>query len=148
MSAHKKHSVKKILGAKKRRITANRELLLAIIHESKGHFDADEIYRKARQRNSTISLSTVYRNIQLFKKLGLIEERHFSDDHHHYEKKKSLDHEHFQCNVCGKIIEFTWPMLESVKKTLCERHRFEIEAVEIELKGICSECLDKRENNR
>lgn len=147
MSGHKKHSGKKLLSSKKHRITANRELLLALIHESKGHFDADEIYRKARERHSTISLSTVYRNIQLFKKLGLIEERHFSDDHHHYEKKKSLDHEHFQCSVCGKIIEFTWPRLGSVKKSLCERHKFEIEAVEIELKGICSECIAKRENN-
>jgi len=148
MAARKKHNTKKLLSGTNRRVTVNRELLLDIIYRSEGHFDADEIYRKAREISSTISLSTVYRNIRVFKRLGLIEERHFSDDHHHYEKKRTLDHQHFECTSCGRIIELPWPQLESAKRKVSERFGFKITEVEIGLKGLCRECMSKWENKR
>lgn len=42
---------------------------------SEVHVDADEIYRQARQKSPNISLSTVYRSLQFFKYLGLLEEQ-------------------------------------------------------------------------
>jgi len=39
------------------------------------HVDADEIYRQARQKSPNTSLSTVYRGLQFFKYLGLVEEQ-------------------------------------------------------------------------
>ncbi|HAV10459.1 MAG TPA: hypothetical protein DCX22_02450 [Dehalococcoidia bacterium] len=140
MSVKQYYDSKKILVHTQQRVTANRKLLLDLIHASPGHFDADEIYRKAREENSTISLSTVYRNLQLFKKLGIVEERHFSQDHHHYEKKQTADHQHFQCTRCGKIIELSWPLLPKSKKIVSERYGFQITGVEIELTGLCFEC--------
>jgi len=54
------------------RVTSQRSLIMDIIH--RGHLDADEIYRQARRKDSHLSLSTVYRSLQAFKKLGLVEE--------------------------------------------------------------------------
>ncbi len=145
MAIKRHYNGNRILNGTQQRITANRELLLELIHESPGHFDADEIYRKAREKHNTISLSTVYRNLQLFKKLGIVEERHFSEDHHHYEKKQTGDHQHFQCTRCGTIIELSWPLLEKSKDTVSERYGFQITRVEIELTGLCFECGKMRE---
>jgi len=61
-----------LLRAEKRRMTSQRELLLGIIQE-RGHLDADEIYRLAKRRNPRLSLSTVYRTLNLLKELGLVE---------------------------------------------------------------------------
>ena len=53
------------------RNTEQRQLLLGIIRQTDGHLDADGIYRQARYKLPNINLSTVYRALQLFKKLGV-----------------------------------------------------------------------------
>ncbi|MCL0057388.1 transcriptional repressor, partial [Dehalococcoidia bacterium] len=54
------------------RVTNQRSLIMEIIRQGEGHLDADEIYRRAREKRSRLSFSTVYRALQTFKKLGLI----------------------------------------------------------------------------
>jgi len=51
-----------------------RELIHDILKRSEGHLDAGEIYQRARQRSPSITLSTVYRNLHLFRKPALVEQ--------------------------------------------------------------------------
>ena len=67
------------------RVTNQRTLILEIIRQGKGHLDADEVYRRARKKQPNLSLSTVYRTLRMLKELGLVQEVHFGEDHHHYE---------------------------------------------------------------
>ena len=126
------------------RATNQRALILEIIRQGKGHLDATEIYRQACQKQSRISLSTVYRNLQAFKKLGLVEEVHFDETHHHYEAKPPAEHHHLVCAGCGKVIEFRYPLERNVKKTLPEAKDFEIISTEIRVTGYCPKCRRKR----
>lgn len=80
-----------------KRATSQRKILLDLIQRANGHVDADELYRRAREQEHAISLSTVYRNLKLFKDLGLVEERHFDEEHHHYESKDVAEHHHLLC---------------------------------------------------
>jgi len=98
------HRVLKMPGL---RVTNQRALLLGLIREGKGHLDADELYRRAREKQPRLSLSTVYRTLQLLKKLSLVEELHFDETHHHYEVKPSDEHHHLVCLGCGKVIELS-----------------------------------------
>jgi Fe2+ or Zn2+ uptake regulation protein len=91
------------------RVTNQRALILEVIRHGQGHLDADEVYRRARQKQPRLSLSTVYRTLQAFKKLGLIEEVHFDEAHHHYEVKPPAEHHHLVCLGCGRVIEFKYP---------------------------------------
>jgi len=109
-----------------------------------GHLDADEIYRRAREKGHRISLSTVYRALQTFKKLGLIEELHFDDTHHHYEIKPSAEHHHLVCLDCGKVIEFQHPLSSYIKRNVSEARDFDIAETEIRVTGYCSKCRQKR----
>ncbi len=129
-----------------KRITFPRRVLLDLIQESKEHLDADELYRRAKEIEPNLSLSTVYRNLQLFKKLNLIEERHFDKEHHHYEAKKSSEHLHAICLGCGKVVELQCPLTEEIKKEVSKRKGFEITGSEIRLEGYCSRCLGRRSN--
>ena len=124
------------------RVTDNRTLILDIIQQ--GHLDADEIYRQAREKGYRISLSTVYRALQTFKKLGLIEELHFDDTHHHYEVKPSAEHHHLVCLGCGKVIEFQHPLSSYIKMNISEARDFDIAETEIRVTGYCSKCHQKR----
>jgi Fur family ferric uptake transcriptional regulator len=127
------------LNAAGTRVTNQRALILEIIRQGKGHLDADEIYRKARKKQPRLSLSTVYRTVQALKKLGLIEELHFNDSHHHYEAKPATEHHHLVCLGCGQVIEFQYP-LSRLKRNIVEARHFEIVDTEIRMTGYCSRC--------
>jgi len=126
------------------RVTNQRALLLEIIRQGQGHLDADEVYRRARQKYPRLSLSTVYRTLQLFKKLGLIDEVHFDETHHHYEAKPSAEHHHLVCLGCGKVIEFRYPLARYVKRNVAEAKDFDITGTEIRMTGYCSKCRQNR----
>lgn len=122
------------------RVTSQRELILEIIRRGKGHLDADEVYRQARAERPNISLSTVYRNLQLFKRLGLVEEVDFDATHHHYEMKPSSEHYHMVCLGCGRVVEFSCPLSRYVKRNVPEAGDFEITDIKAQISGYCSRC--------
>ena len=126
------------------RATSQRALILEIIRHGQGHLDADEIYRQARDKQPRLSLSTVYRTLQVLKKLGLVEELHFDEAHHHYEVKPSSEHHHLVCLGCGKVVEFKCPLSPRMKEDIAREKGFEITGVEIRMTGYCSKCRQNR----
>ena len=126
------------------RITSQRALILEIIRRGKGHLDADEIYRRARKKQPRLSLSTVYRTLQTLKKLGLVEELHFDEAHHHYEIKPSTEHHHLVCLGCGRLVEFQYPLARLIKRNIVEAKDFEITGSEVRMTGYCPTCLESR----
>jgi len=124
------------------RATSQRALILEIIRRR--HLDADEIYRQARAKQPRLSLSTVYRTLQVLKKLGLVEELHFDETHHHYEMKPSSEHHHLVCLGCGKVVEFKCPLSLKMKEDIAREKGFEITGTEIRMSGYCPKCRQKR----
>ena len=124
------------------RATSQRALILDIIRH--GHLDADEIYRQARQKKPRLSLSTVYRTLQVLKKLGLVEELHFDETHHHYELKPSSEHHHLVCLGCSKVVEFECPISPKMKEDVGRQESFEVTGAEIRMIGYCSQCRQEK----
>lgn len=125
---------------KGQRITNQRRLLLDLLHRSEGHLDADELYRLAKEKEARLSLSTVYRTLRLFKELGLIEERHFAEEHHHYEAKGEAEHHHLVCLGCGKVIDFESPLTRKMREDVSKQTGFEILDAEVHMEGYCGRC--------
>ena len=126
------------------RVTKQRALILEIIRNGRGHVDADEIYRQARKELPRLSLSTVYRSLQAFKKSGLVEEVHFDESHHHYEAKPAAEHYHLVCASCGRVIEFHYPLARNIKRDVAEAKDFDIVESEVRITGFCSRCRRDR----
>jgi len=122
------------------RVTHQRALIMEIIRQGRGHLDADEIYRRAREKEPRLSLSTVYRTLQMLKKLGLVEELHFDEGHHHYEVKPSAEHHHLVCLGCGRVIEFHYPLSRYLRKKVPEAKGFDITETEVRMTGYCAKC--------
>ncbi len=135
-------SKRKALNASGMRATSQRVLILEVIR--RGHLDADEIYRQVRRKRPHLSLSTVYRTLRMFKELGLVEELHFDEAHHHYEMKSSSGHQHLVCLSCGKIMEFEYPLSPKMKRNIAREKGFEVTGVEIRMTGYCSKCRQNR----
>ena len=135
---------RKVLSVTGIRATSQRAIVLEVISHGQGHLDADEIYRRARIKQPHISLSTVYRTLQAFKKLGLIDELHFDEAHHYYEIKPAFEHQHLICLGCGKIVEFECPLSSKMKKDVARENDFEVTGVEVRMTGYCSQCRQDR----
>ena len=128
-----------------RLVTNQRSLLLELIRQADGHLDADELYRRAREKEPRISLATVYRNLKLFKELGLIAESNLGETHSHYEIKGAAEHHHLVCLDCGQVIEFDSPLIaRAVAKTQREKG-FDITSVQLKIEGYCPKCKEKRQ---
>ncbi|TRZ96110.1 MAG: transcriptional repressor [Dehalococcoidia bacterium] len=131
-----------LLNKLEQRRTAQRVLLLNVIRENKGHLDAVQLYEQARQQQSVLSLSTVYRNLKLFKELGLIKEHQFGNTHRCYESK-GQSHHHLVCLGCGKILEFRCQSTEKLKSQISSNRGFKVIDAEVRLTGYCPECQNR-----
>jgi len=124
-------------------LTVQRRLLLELLHEAGGHIDAKELYRRASARDDSIGPATVYRSLNLFKQLGLVDERRLGKVRCYYEIKQSPEHQHLVCQGCGKVIEFQNPHFRKLIKAIQREHGFNVTKAELYLEGYCPECEDK-----
>ncbi len=124
--------------------THQRELLLEIIREADGHIDAKELFRRAIEKDISISHATVYRSLNLFKDLGLIDEQRWGHAQCYYEAKRSIEHQHLVCQRCGRVFDFACPMSEMVERVRRERG-FVVTKAQVYLEGYCAECSEKED---
>lgn len=121
------------------RMTSQRRTLLRIIQDSEDHLDAEEIHRRAHQQGEQVSLSTVYRTLDLLKRLELVDELHLWDEHHHYEKTER-EHCHLVCQVCGDVTEISGKVVERMKALAGSSEGFNIERAQMDFVGTCRRC--------
>lgn len=120
--------------------TAQRRLLLELLGEADGHIDAKELYRRASARDESISPATVYRSLNLFKELGLIEESKLGKVRCYYEMKHSSEHQHMICQGCGRVLEFKTPLVQELMDAIQKEHDFRVTKAELYLEGYCEQC--------
>jgi Fur family ferric uptake transcriptional regulator len=124
-------------------LTSQRRLLLDLIRDAEGHLDAKELFQRARARDESIGPATVYRSLNLFKQLGLVDERRLGKVRCYYEIKQSPEHQHLLCQGCGKVIEFQNPHFQKLIKMVQREHGFKITKAELYLEGYCPNCEEK-----
>jgi len=124
-------------------LTTQRCLLLELIRDAEGHIDAKELYQRARARDESIGPATVYRSLNLFEELGLVNEIRLSKVRCYYEIKQSPGHQHLVCQGCGKVIEFQNTHFQKLIKAVRREHGFKITKAELYLEGYCPECEEK-----
>jgi Fur family ferric uptake transcriptional regulator len=124
-------------------VTTHRQLLLRLIHDVRGHIDAKELYRRAIGEDQSISLATVYRNLHLFKELGLVNERRLGQAQCYYEIKQTPEHHHLVCRGCGKIVDFASPLIGKLVDKVQREHSFNVTKIELYLEGYCERCKEK-----
>jgi Fe2+ or Zn2+ uptake regulation protein len=118
-----------------------------VLRKAEGHIDAKELYRRASARDESISPATVYRNLNLFKQLGLVDERRLGKVRCYYEIKQSAEHQHLVCQGCGKIIEFKSPLVRKLVQTVQKEHGFNVTKAELYLEGYCRQCREKEKTH-
>ena len=132
------------------RMTNPRSIIINIVGHTEKHLSAEDIYIKALKVNPSIGLTTVYRTLDLFNQIGVVQKFDFGDGKARYEltknPQKKEHHHHLVCIRCKTIIDysdFVREELELMKKTeqkLSKKHHFKILNHTIDFYGICTKC--------
>ena len=143
----KRHDLLRDVSERGIRMTTQRRTLIETIQEATSHLDAESLWKLARERDPNIDRATVYRTIDLLKRLGLIDEldlMHLNGEKHYYEVKTQKDHLHLACFHCGEIMEFSSPSFERLKQEIGEKNNFDIQVIRLEVGGLCKRCTPQR----
>lgn len=146
MSEDVRQQIRQQLAQAGLRATPQRLIVLEILQEADEHLDAEAIYERARERDSRISLATVYRTLAKLKEVGLVDQRYFARDHkrEYYEATGKGEHYHFTCLGCGKVIEVETPRIAQARRELSEALGLEFVHACICFEGFCPECAARR----
>jgi len=121
--------------------TKQRNLLLALLHEASAFVTAEDLYFTAKQADDTISLSTIYRILELFNKKNIVRRTTLLEDDKAVFELNHIDHRHHLiCLGCKKIIDIGHCPLASFEKDLEASTDFSIVDHKLELYGYCKEC--------
>lgn len=91
------------------KMTDQRRTILKVLSESNDHPSVEDLYQRARDKDTSISIATVYRTLGLLDELGLVIKHDFGGPNARFElKDESEDHHHHHLidTATGQVHEF------------------------------------------
>ena len=128
------------------RLTSQRCLIMEVLDANDEHLDAEALYDQAKLLDPNISLATVYRTLGVLKEMGLVEEHRLGEEHGHYESVRHEPHYHFSCLGCGKVNEFSTPLVAQIEHDLVEQEKICVVNAHLHLSGYCAQCQRHNQN--
>jgi Fur family ferric uptake transcriptional regulator len=123
------------------RWTAQRQAIVESFIASADHLSVEEIHRRVRTRDTTVSAATIYRTLNLLVEIGIAARRQFGDGSAIFES--TLDkshHDHLVCLGCGAIREFHRAPIETLQEDVARESGFVLSHHRLDLFGWCSAC--------
>jgi Fur family peroxide stress response transcriptional regulator len=142
------HTIEEILRKKKIKVTPQRMAVYSILKQSKYHPNVEMIYQKLKPDFPAMSLATVYKTMDVLKKVGLIQELNVGEGGLRYDAQ-IRPHSHIYYKNCGKVVDVDHFPLGELQDSLLEKVKketgFNILFVQLYFFGTCPECNDKKE---
>jgi len=130
---------------KGRRLTPKRKLVLQAITES-GPITADQIFMKVC-RQCRVNLSTIYRNINLLLRMGIIRKVAVSRSHADQYELVTHNCEHsVECVNCGATVVFSGCLFNQMIQTIEAQTDFQVKQHRLEIYGTCPRCRKQKLN--
>ena len=134
----------------KYRMTNQRQIILEEVGRVNSHPTADEVYEMVRKRIPRISMGTVYRNLDLLSKTGLIKKIDPGYPQMRFDGN-TKDHYHITCMSCGRIedVPVDQPVhsLDDLAKALVKVTEYSIAGHNLEFYGLCPVCRREGESS-
>jgi len=141
-------TAREILQNQEMSITCSRIDILEVILSFSCPFSAKDLHKILDDHS--IDLSTIYRNLSLFEKRGLVRfvtrinrERYYSNNCVH-----NPLHPHFHCKECGKLFCLSPFTFDDTKHLLqLVKGNYHIDDVRVTFVGSCPDCIRGKEGN-
>jgi len=113
---------------------------VAIVEElyKHGHMNVDDLYKNLLKKFPSISLATIYKNINAMVEKIFLNEVKLPDTKSVYELIKE-EHSHLVCSSCGKVEDI---MIDTsvLQKSISSETNFKVENTDVVFSGICKDC--------
>ena len=100
------------------------------------------IYKTIDPTKPTLSFATVYKTLDFFKQLGLVQELNVGESSSRYDAVVRC-HPHTVCRICGRVDDLHMDALTEVARKLVPDLDFDVECEQLILYGVCKECQEK-----
>lgn len=129
----------KYLKGKGFKVTPQRIAVYEVLKNSKEHPSVDMLYNKLQPLYPTMSLATVYKSLEVFKELGLVQELNVGEDKFRYDANVN-QHPHITCIGCGKVEDVDNTMLFDLLDQVESKTGYQLVNQQLYFFGYCPDC--------
>ena len=144
MAAYTPSALKAELNERGWRMTPQRETMLKTFQNlpEGTHLSAEDLCDLLEQAGEPISLSTIYRNLKLMARMGVLRELELAEGQKRYEINQPAPHHHHHliCVRCNKTIEFKNDSVLKVGAKTADRSGYHLLDCQLLIHGICPPC--------
>lgn len=124
----------------------DRLTVLEVFLRTEHHVTAKELAALVHADGHALSDAFVGDTIELMCRYGFAQRNRFNNGELRYEHRHlGQHHDHMICTRCKKIIEFQNPAIEQLQLQVAADSGFHMLQHRMELYGICSQCLERRD---
>jgi Fe2+ or Zn2+ uptake regulation protein len=121
-------------------VTEPRRAVAQMVAERDSHFTANELVGEAKRARLGVGRATVFRALELFEQLGLVERLDLPNGEHAYVVCQPAHHHHVVCTRCGRSAEVGDLGVQSIAAEVESETGFSLDSHRIELFGLCPTC--------
>jgi Fur family ferric uptake transcriptional regulator len=122
------------------RVTPQRRLVLEAVH-ALGHSTPEQVAERVQVVTPSLSLSTVYRTLDLLEEMGVVSHTHLGHRAPTYHAVGHADHIHLVCRRCGGVQEADVDGARVLADEVRVRYAFSTDVAHLSLDGTCAHCL-------
>ncbi len=122
------------------RLTEPRRAVAELVAAQEAHFTAAGLAAEARDRHLGIGRATIFRSLDVFATLGLVERVDLPGGEHAYVVCDPVHHHHAICTSCGRSTDVSDLGLADALDEVGRRSGFRVTAHRLEIFGICLAC--------
>lgn len=124
--------------------TRQRDLVFDVLKCETHAITAEEIYTRLTEQKNSISLSTIYRILDVFVSKSLILKSNIYNSKKAFYEINRMEHKHYLiCTRCNKNLEISHCPLEILEKSLAKETKYKIIGHKLDIYGYCPECQDE-----
>ncbi len=121
-------------------VTEPRRVVAEMVADRDSHFTANELVAEAKRARLGVGRATVFRALELFEQLGLVERLDLPNGGHAYVVCQPAHHHHVICTNCGRSAEVADLGISSITAEVESRTGYALDSHRIELYGLCPTC--------
>ncbi len=119
--------------------------VLEVFLKTESHVTAAELLERLKAQGVDFSPDFVEETLQFMCHFGFAQKIRFESGEVRYEHRHlGQHHDHMICTKCGKIIEFKNDQLEELQSRIVSDYGFHMLQHQMNIYGICSECMETR----
>ena len=122
------------------RLTSPRRRVAELLGQRLGTFTAADLLDDAVRRRQPIGRATIFRALDLFTELGLLERIDLPSGEHAYVACEPIHHHHVVCSNCGRQTEVDDAGVQQIVAEMARRTGYRIQRHRLELYGLCPTC--------